>query len=55
MTSFTKSKGNYNEENLIGSGGGKDTSACKMSDHSLYAVSGKFPETPNLTEWRQNE
>ena len=30
---------------LISSGDGQDTSACKISGHSLYAFSGKCPET----------
>ena len=44
---------------LISSEGDQDTSACKISGHSLHAFSGKCPETPNLTrftksKWRQN-
>ena len=43
---------------LISSQGGQDTSAYKMSAHSLHAFSRKCPETPNLTrftksKWRQ--
>ena len=39
--------------------GGQDTSACKISGHSLHAFSRKCPETPNLTrftksKWCQN-
>ena len=45
---------------LISSGGCQDTSAYKISAHSLHALSGKCPETPNLTrftksKWRQKE
>ena len=48
------------DHNLISSEGGQDTSACKISGHSLHAFSGKCPETPDLTrftksKWRQKE
>ena len=33
---------------LISSEGGQDTSACKLSGHSLHAYSEKCLETPNL-------
>ena len=45
---------------LISSEGGQDTSAHKISAHSLHAFSRKCPETPNMTrftksKWRQKE
>ena len=41
-------KSTDHNHNLIGSEGAQDTSTCKISDHSLHAFSGKYPETsPN--------
>ena len=45
---------------LISSEGGQDTSAYKISAHSLHALFRKCPETPNMTpftksKWRQKE
>ena len=40
-----------NNYNLISSEDGQDTSACKISGHSLNAFSGKCPEPPNLTRF----
>ena len=57
LTRFTKSKWRQKKENqqtatiiysVLVVGGGQDTSACKISGHSLHAFSGKCPETsPN--------
>ena len=40
---------------LISSEGDQDTSACKISGHSLHAFSGKCPETPNLTHFTKSK
>ena len=40
---------------LISSEDGQDTSACKISGHSLHAFSMKFPETPNLTRFTKSK
>ena len=57
-TKFEKST-DHNHK-LNSSEGGQDTSACKISGHSLHAFSGKCPKTPNLTrftksKWHQKE
>ena len=39
----------------ISSEGGQDTSACKISGHSLHAFSRKCPETPNLTRFTKSK
>ena len=53
-------KSTDDDHNLISCGGGQDTSIYIISCHSLYAFSGKYPETLNLTyftksKWRLME
>ena len=43
------------DHKLISSGGGKDTSACKIWGHFLHAFSGKCPETQNLTRFTNSK
>ena len=40
---------------LISSEGGLDTSACKISGHSLLAFSRMYPETLNLTRFTESK
>ena len=40
---------------LISSEGGQDTSAYKISGHSLHAFPGKCPETPNLSPFTKSK
>ena len=41
--------------NLINSEGGQDTSACKISGHSLHALSGKCLETTYLNRFTKSK
>ena len=41
-------KSTDHDHNLISSESGQDTSACKISGHSLHEFSRKCPESPNL-------
>ena len=42
-------KSTDNDHKVISSQGGQDTSACKISGHSLHVFPGKCPKTSNLT------